>query len=90
MSRRRETKRTRIMGIITNNVDFDGFDRTTLHHKPTEEQLARYKACKKRMDEIDTKVLLEDIRAFLMSYAENDDHTACSLYKRMNALELGW
>ena len=78
------------MGIITNNVDFDGFDRATLHHKPTEEQLAQYKACKKRLDEIDTKVLLEDIRAFLMSHAENDNHTACSLCERMDALELGW
>lgn len=78
------------MGIITNNVDFDGFDRTTLHHTPTKEQLARYKACKKRMDEIDTKVLLGDIRAFLTAYAENDNHTACSLCERMDALELGW
>ena len=75
------------MGIITNNVDFVGFDRATLRRKPTEAQLAQYKACKKRLDEIDTKVLLEDIRAFL---AENDDHTACSLCERMDALELGW
>ena len=75
------------MGIITNNVDFDGFDRATLHHKPTEAQLARYKAHKKHMDEIDTKVLLEDIRAFL---AEGDNHTARSLCERMDALELGW
>lgn len=79
------------MGIITNNVDFDGFDQATLHHKPTEEQLARYLAHKKRLDEIDTKALLEDIRAFLMSLAENDDnHTACSLRERMDVLELGW
>ena len=75
------------MGIITNTVDFDGFDRATLRRKPTEAQLAQYKACKKRWDEIDTKVLLEDIRAFL---AENDDHTARSLCGRMDALELGW
>lgn len=90
MSRRRETERTRIMGIITNNVDFDGFDQATLHYKPTKEQLARYKAYKKRLDEIDTKVLLEDIRAFLTALAENDNHTACSLRERMDALELGW
>ncbi len=63
------------------------FDRATLRRKPTEEQLARFKAGKKRLDEIDTKVLLEDIRAFL---AENDDHTARSLCERMDALELGW
>lgn len=75
------------MGIIT---DFDGFDRATMHYKPTAEQIARYKAYKKRMDEIDTKALLGDIRAFLMSCAENDDHTARSLCKRMDALELGW
>jgi|LSQX01.1.fsa_nt_gb hypothetical protein len=75
------------MGIITNNRGFVGFDRATLRRKPTEAQLAQYKACKKRWDEIDTKVLLEDIRAFL---AENDDHTACSLCGRMDALELGW
>ena len=78
------------MGIITNNVDFVGFDRATLRRKPTEAQLAQYKACKKRLDELDTKVLLEDIRAFLMSLAENDNHTACSLCERMDALELGW
>jgi hypothetical protein len=90
LSRRRETKRTRIMGIITNNTGFVGFDRTTLHYKPTEEQIARYKAYKKRMDEIDTKALLEDIRAFLTDHAENDNHTARSLCERMNALELGW
>ena len=78
------------MGIITNNVDFDGFDRATLRRKPTEEQLAQYKACKKRLDEIDTKALLEDIRAFLTDLAENDNHTACSLCERMDALELGW
>jgi predicted nucleotidyltransferase len=78
------------MGIITNNVDFDGFDRATLHHKPTEEQLARYKASKKRLDEIDTKALLEDIRAFLTALAENDNHAAWSLRARMDALELGW
>ena len=63
------------------------FDRATLRRKPTEAQLARFKASKKRLDEIDTKVLLEDIRAFL---AENDDHTARSLRERMDALELGW
>jgi len=63
------------------------FDRATLRRKPTEAQLARFKASKKRLDEIDTKVLLEDIRAFL---AENDDHTARSLCRRMDALELGW
>lgn len=78
------------MGIITNNRGFVGFDRATLRRKPTKEQLARYKAYKKRMDEIDTKALLEDIRAFLTDHAENDDHTARSLCERMNALELGW
>lgn len=78
------------MGIITNNVDFDGFDRATLRRKPTEAQLAQYKACKKRWDEIDTKVLLEDIRAFLTAHAEDGNHTACSLCGRMDALELGW
>ena len=78
------------MGIITNNVDFVGFDRATLRRKPTEAQLAKYKACKKRLDEIDTKALLEDIRAFLTDLAENDNHTAYSLRERMNALELGW
>lgn len=66
------------------------FDRATLRRKPTEAQLARYKASKKRLDEIDTKVLLEDIRAFLMSHAENDNRTARSLCERMDALELGW
>ncbi len=75
------------MGIITNNVDFVGFDRATLRRKPTEAQLARFKASKKRWDEIDTKVLLEDIRAFL---TEDDSHTARSLCGRMDALELGW
>ena len=78
------------MGIITNNRGFVGFDRATLHHKPTEEQLAQYKASKKRLDEIDTKVLLEDIRAFLTAHAENGNHTARSLCERMDALELGW
>ena len=66
------------------------FDKTTLNYKPTAAQLARYKAHKKHMDEIDTKALLEDIRAFLTDLAENDNHTACSLCKRMDALELGW
>ena len=75
------------MGIIINNRGFRGFDHATLRRKPTEEQLAQFKAGKKRLDEIDTKVLLEDIRAFL---AENDNHTACSLCERMDALELGW
>lgn len=78
------------MGIITNNVDFDGFDRATLRRKPTEAQLARFKASKKRWDEIDTKVLLEDIRAFLTAHAEDGNHTARSLCGRMDALELGW
>lgn len=64
------------------------FDRATLRRKPTEAQLARFKAGKKRLDEIDTKVLLEDIRAFLMS--QDDNHTARSLCERMDALELGW